>query len=280
MIFGMEPQVFLSVALTLAVGGAIMGMLAGLFGVGGGAIAVPILFELFGFLHLDDSVRMPLAVGTSLAIIVPTSIRSARAHYLRGAVDMGVLRAWALPVLLGVLGGAAVARYADPWVFQLAFVIVAAISIVKLLFGRANWVIAEDLPKGPLNWAYGVVIGVMSALMGVGGGTLSNLTLALHGRNIHQAVATSAGVGVLIAVPGAIGFVLAGWGRPGLPPDAVGFVSLLGLALFVPATLATAPLGVRMAHAFSRRRLEVLFGLFLALVCLRFMVLLVQGVMG
>ncbi|MBC7155403.1 MAG: sulfite exporter TauE/SafE family protein [Rhodobacteraceae bacterium] len=280
MIFGMEPQIFAWVVAMLAVGGAAMGILAGLFGVGGGAIAVPILFELFAVLHIDDSVAMPLAVGTSLAIIVPTSIRSAWAHYRRGAVDLSVLRGWALPILAGVLGGAAIARYAAPWVFQLVFVVVASISIVKLLFGRVTWVVAQTMPKGPLLWTYGAVIGGLSALMGVGGGVLSTLCLTLHGRAIHPAVATSAGVGVLISVPGTVGYVLAGWGRAGLPPDAIGFVSLLGVALFVPATLLTAPLGVRMAHALPRRRMEVLFGLFLVTVCLRFLALLINGASG
>lgn len=280
MIFGMDPQTFAWAVATLAAGGAVMGILAGLFGVGGGAIAVPILFELFGILHIDASVGMPLAVGTSLAIIAPTSVRSARAHFLHGAVDMSVLRGWVAPILAGVLGGAAAARYADPWVFQLAFVVVALISIVKLLFGRSTWVVAQAMPQGPLLWIYGAVIGALSALMGVGGGVLSTLCMTLHGRTIHQAVATSAGVGVLISVPGAIGYMLAGWGRAGLPPDAIGFVSLLGVALFVPATLMTAPLGVRMAHALSRRRMEVLFGLFLIAVCLRFLVLLFNGLTG
>ena len=253
-------------AVALLAAGALTGVLAGLFGVGGGAVIVPILFEVFGILGIDDEVRMPLAVGTSLAIIIPTSIRSFRGHYLKGAVDMSVLRAWAVPVVLGSL----IARYADPWLFMLVFILVAGVNAIKLLFGNEKWRVAMDLPKGLALRAYGGLIGLLSALMGIGGGQISNIIMTLHNRGIHQAVATSAGLGVLISVPGALGYIYAGWGREGLPPDAIGFVSLLGLILVVPTTLLTAQIGVNLAHAWPKRKLEVAFGIFLAIVCARF----------
>ncbi len=257
-------------AVALLAAGALTGVLAGLFGVGGGAVIVPILFEVFGILEIDDEVRMPLAVGTSLAIIIPTSIRSFRGHYLKGAVDMSVLRAWAVPVVLGVLFGSLIARYADPWVFMLVFIMVAGVNAIKLLFGNEKWRVAMDLPKGLALSAYGGLIGLLSALMGIGGGQISNIIMTLHNRGIHQAVATSAGLGVLISVPGALGYIYAGWGREGLPPDAIGFVSLLGLILVVPTTLLTAQIGVNLAHAWPKRKLEIAFGIFLAIVCARF----------
>ncbi|MGY6646605.1 MAG: sulfite exporter TauE/SafE family protein [Salinarimonas sp.] len=257
-------------AVALLAAGALTGVLAGLFGVGGGAVIVPILFEVFGILGIDDEVRMPLAVGTSLAIIIPTSIRSFRGHYLKGAVDMSVLRAWAVPVVLGVILGSVIARYADPWVFMLVFIVVAGVNSIKLLFGNEKWRVAMDLPKGLALRAYGGLIGLLSALMGIGGGQISNIIMTLHNRGIHQAVATSAGLGVLISVPGALGYIYAGWGREGLPPDALGFVSLLGLILVVPTTLLTAQIGVNLAHAWPKRKLEVAFGIFLAIVCARF----------
>lgn len=252
-------------------------MLAGLFGVGGGAVIVPVLFEVFGLLGVPAEVRMPLCVGTSLAIIVPTSIRSARAHHAKGAVDMAILRAWAAPLVLGVLAGAWIARYAAPQVFQLVFIAVAATNAVKLLFGRDSWRLGADMPKGPGLRLYGLGIGLASALMGIGGGAISNLVLTLHGRPIHQAVATSAGVGVLISIPGAIGYMIAGWDKAGLPAGSIGFVSLLGFALIVPTTLMTTRYGVELAHALPRRRLEVLFGLFLTFVCLRFVWAMIAG---
>lgn len=271
---GLDTGTLLAIAGMLAVAGAATGLLAGLFGVGGGAISVPILFFAFGRIGVPDAVAMPLAVGTSLAIIIPTSIKSARGHFARGAVDMTIVRAWALPILLGVSVGAFVARFAAPWVFQAVFVLVAGTNAIKLLFGKESWRVAEDLPKGAALRVYGGLVGLASALMGIGGGAISNLILTLHGRPIHQSVATSAAVGVLISIPGAIGYVLAGWGKAGLPVGSLGFVSLLGFALIVPTTLLTTNIGVRLAHRLSRRSLEMAFGTFLTLVSLRFILAL------
>ncbi|ATX65334.1 sulfite exporter TauE/SafE family protein [Roseinatronobacter bogoriensis] len=272
----LSPEL-LSIAVTLLIAGALTGMLAGMFGVGGGALIVPVLYEVFGVLDVPDETRMPLAVGTSLAIIIPTSIRSWLSHRARGAVDAALLRAWAVPIVLGVLVGATIARFAPALVFQLVFVVVAGVNAVKLISGTTRWDIATDLPKGALLRAYGWVIGLLSSLMGIGGGQIANIIMTTHGRPIHQSVATSAGIGVLISIPGAIGYMIAGWGQPGLPVDAVGFVSLIGFLLFVPTTLLTAGLGVRLAHSLSSRALQLAFGLFLMVVCLRFIYAIVVG---
>lgn len=268
--FGVDPGTLVTIALALAAAGAVTGVLAGLFGVGGGAITVPILYEVFRSLAIAPDVAMPLAVGTSLAIIIPTSLQSARGHHARGAVDLGLVRAWALPVLVGVTAGVWIARFAPPQVFQGVFVAVASVNAIKLFFGRDNWRIAPDMPKGPLLRVYGLVVGLASALMGIGGGAISNLILTLHGRPIRQAVATSAAVGVIVSIPGAIGYVWAGWGRAGLPPLSLGFVSLLAFAVIVPTTLLTTRLGVRLAHSLPRRQLEIAFATFLTLVSARF----------
>jgi uncharacterized protein len=265
----MSPE-FLALAVILLVAGALTGVLAGTFGVGGGALIVPVLYEVFGVMGVPDDTRMPLAVGTSLAIIVPTSLRSWRSHRARGAVDSALLRLWAVPIVLGVLAGAVVARYAPAIVFQLVFVCVAGINAIKLISGTKRWDIATDLPQGLILRAYGGIIGLFSSLMGIGGGQIANIIMTTHGRPIHQAVATSSGIGVMIAIPGAIGYMVAGWGQPGLPADAVGFVSLLGFVLFVPTTILTASLGVRLAHSLSARALELSLGIFLSAVCLRF----------
>ena len=265
-------------AAALLVAGAITGVLAGVFGVGGGAVIVPVLYELFRMVGVPEEVRMPLCVGTSLAIIIPTSIRSFNAHRAKGAVDMAVLRQWAVPVVLGVVAGSVIARYAPPELFKGVFVFVAGISAIRLLFGRESWRIGTDLPEGAIMKVYGWVIGILSALMGIGGGQLSNLIMTFYGRPIHQAVATSSGLGVLISVPGALGYIIAGWPRAAAYPEvaaiqlplALGFVSLIGFAAFVPTSTWTAPMGARLAHRLSKRRLEVAFGIFLVVVCARF----------
>jgi uncharacterized membrane protein YfcA len=267
---GIELATLLPVIGALIVAGAAVGLLAGMFGVGGGAISVPVFFELFRVLDYPEEVRMPMAVGTSLAVIIPTSLNSARGHWLKGTVDMELLKLWAVPVVLGVLAGAAIARHADPVVFQLVFIFVAVVNAAKLLLGGSGWRLRAGLPgRGALR-AYGGVIGVLSALMGIGGGAITNLILTLHGYDIRRAISTAAGVGVLIALPGTLGYVAAGWGKPGLPFDALGYVSVLAFALTVPTTLLTTRLGVRLAHSLPKRALETAFGLFLLTVCARF----------
>jgi uncharacterized protein len=268
---------FVLLAALLLMSGAATGVLAGLFGVGGGALIVPVLFEVYGFLDVEEAARMPLAVGTSLAVIIPTSIRSYYGHLARGAVDRELLRSLAVPIVAGVILGAVIARFAPPQVFQSVFVAVAGVNAAKLISGTVRWNLAADLPHGAGRSAYGGIIGILSSLMGIGGGQIANIIMTLHGRPIHQAVATSAGIGVLISIPGAIGYVLAGLGQPGLPPDAVGYVSTLGLILFAPTTVLTTGVGVRIAHAISRRALELAFGGFLAVVCLRFLYAIIAG---
>ena len=269
MLEGISIGDFAFFAVSLIAAGAVTGILAGVFGVGGGAVIVPVLHDLFLFLGIPDAVSTPLAVGTSLAIIIPTSIRSYVAHKARGAVDMTIIRAWAVPTVIGVVAGAWLASFASPVVFKLVFVFVAGLSATRLL-GNFSWRLGDDMPKGPLMTIYGLVIGVLSALMGIGGGQLSSMFMTFYNRPIHQAVSTSAGMGVIISVPGAIGLMLAGWGAPGLPPGSIGYVSLVGLALFAPVSVWTAPLGVKLAHAMPKRTLERAFGIFLLLVCARF----------
>lgn len=280
MITGIETHELLWLVLGLLVAGGVTGLLAGLFGVGGGAVAVPILYELFRYMEVPEEVRMPLCVGTSLAIIIPTSIRSYKAHHARGAVDTSLLKLWMVPVVAGVILGSFVARYAPADLFKFVFIAVAGVSAIRLLFGRDSWRLASDLPGKAAIRLSGLVIGVLSSLMGIGGGQLSNLFMTFYNRPIHQAVATSSGLGVLISIPGALGYIYAGWPRaaeyPDIaalqPPLALGYISLLGFLLFIPTSIVTAPIGVRLAHSLSKRKLEVAFGLFLLVICLRFLV--------
>ncbi len=265
-----DPGTLVALIQALVVAGAAVGFLAGLFGVGGGAISVPVFYEIFGILGYKPEVAMPLAVGTSLAVILPTSISSVRAHYRKGTVDVTLLRIWAMPVLAGVMLGAAIARFADPVVFQAVFITVAALIAAKLLTGGKGWRLRDELPSKGVLRLYGAGIGLASSLMGIGGGALSNLVMTLHGAPIHRAVSTAAGVGVLIAIPGTLGYMAAGAGRPDLPPDAIGFVSLATVALTIPTSLLATRLGVALAHVLTRRTLETAFGMFLLLVCIRF----------
>lgn len=269
------PAELVGLAIALVVSGAVSGILAGLFGIGGGAVIVPVLYQGLTFLGVDDAVRMHLSVGTSLGIIVPTAIRSFLAHRRRGAVDMDLLKRWLVPVPLGVVAASLVAAAISGAALRGIFAVLALVVAIRLLFGRDTWRLGSEIPDGAVRAAAGALIGFFSTLMGIGGGVLTNTFMTLFGRPIHQAVATSSGVGVLISIPGILGYIWAGWGAGGLPPLSAGFVNLLGVVLVIPITVMMAPLGVRLAHALSRRHLEIGFGLFLALVSLRFALTLI-----
>src|ERR1700732_4668860 len=152
---GLNLAELLELALLLVAVGALSGFLAGVFGIGGGAILVPVFYECFRLAGVAPEVRMPLCVGTSLAIIIPTSIRSYRAHHARGAVDMEILRAWWLPVVTGVVLGSLIARYAPERLFKIVFVMVAYSAAARLLLARESWKFGDDFPRGPLMKIYG-----------------------------------------------------------------------------------------------------------------------------
>ena len=255
----------------VVVAGVATGVLAGLFGIGGGAIIVPVLYEIFRILGVPEEVRMQLCVGTSMAIIIPTSIRSYLTHRATGAVLNDVMRQWALPAVLGVAAGSVIAYFAPGAVFKIVFMAVVTIIAIKLLFGRDSWRLADQFPGRVAMAGYGIVIGLTSSLMGVSGGSVSNMIQTLYGKPLHNAVATSSGLGVPITIAGTIGLMIAGWPKMALlPPFSIGYVSLLGVAIMAPVSSFTASYGARLAHRLSKRQLEVGFGLFLLLVSAHF----------
>jgi uncharacterized membrane protein YfcA len=222
---------------------------------------------------VPDEVRMQLCLGTSLAIIVPTTIRSYLTHRAKGLVIPGVLGLWALPAILGVACGAVIAFFAPAAVFKLAFVAMATFIASKFLFAGDRWNLGADLPGAVPMRLYGFIIGLTGSLMGVSGGSLSNIVLTLYGKPIHNAVATSAGLGVPITIVGTLGYILAGWhDRALLPPLSLGFVSLIGVVIMAPVATFTAPYGARLAHRLSRRILEIAFSIFLLLISARFLI--------
>jgi uncharacterized protein len=265
-------------AFAVMAAGIVTGLLAGLFGVGGGAVIVPVLFEVFRLLGVPEEVRMQLCVGTSLAIIVPTTIRSYRAHRAQGLVIPAVMRSWAVPAVIGVAIGSVTAAFAPAQVFELAFVVIAGIIAAKLLVGREAWVLGRSLPGPAAMTGYGFLVGLASSLMGISGGSIATMVMTLYGVPIHNAVATSAGLGVPITIAGTLGYLIAGLShQTALPPLSVGFVSVIGVVMVAPISSWIAPLGARLAHAWPRRRLEIGFGLFLVAASLRFVANLIAG---
>ncbi|MFW2403243.1 MAG: sulfite exporter TauE/SafE family protein [Gammaproteobacteria bacterium] len=249
----------------LAITGVVGGVLAGLLGVGGGIVIVPVLYHVFSYLGIDEAIRMHLAVGTSLATIIPTSIRSVRAHWKRNSFDAELFKAWAPGVFVGVLIGTWLASIATFSALTSVFAVVAMIVAIHMGFGRKDRVVSTRPPEGVIRSALTTFIGAISAMMGIGGGTLSVPIMTLYGVPIHRAVGTAAGLGIVIAIPGVIGFMISGWNAAGLPPASVGYVNWLGFLLIVPATVLAVPLGARLAHSLDPQPLRRVFAAFLAL---------------
>ena len=276
MIAGVSYAELAWLAAVIVAGGVLAGFLSGLFGIGGGAIIVPVLYEVFRVLGVPDEVRMQLCVGTSMAIILPTTIRSYVAHRARGAVMPDVLRIWMAPMVIGVGLGSLLAAFAPQALFKIAFVLLGAIIAARLLLGGDRWRLGADLPGRAGMIAYGLGIGLAGSLMGVSGGSMSTMVLTLYGKPIHAAVGTAAGLGVPLTIAGTIGYVLAGLPYQALtPPLSLGFVSLIGVALMAPVSSFVAIFGVKVAHALPRRQLEIAFGMFLLLVSIRFIASLI-----
>jgi uncharacterized protein len=266
-------------AVGIIAGGIVTGILAGMFGIGGGAVIVPVLYEVFRVLGVPDSVRMQLCLGTSMAIIVPTALRSYRAHKRQGLVLPDVMRHWALPSMVGVAAGSVLAAIAPADTFKAAFVVIACVIAAKLLVGSERWVVGTELPGGAAMSGYGFAIGLASSLMGISGGSLVTMVLTLYGKPIHNAVATAAGLGVPITIAGTLGYVLAGLPHLALlPPLSLGFVSVIGFVLVAPLSSWVAPFGARLAYKLPKRKLEICLGLFLLLVAARFLASLLPAV--
>jgi uncharacterized membrane protein YfcA len=266
---------FVVFAGAIALGGVVSGLLAGVFGIGGGAVLVPVFYQVLAMLDVDESVRMHVAVGTSLAIIIPTSLRSFQGHARRGAVDMALLKSFLIPVPVGVVLASLTAAYISSQGLRVIFTLIMVAVGFRLLFNRESWRLGKKIPTGPVRALVGVIIGYLSTLMGIGGGIMNNTFMTLYGRSMHQAVATSSGVGVLIAIPGTIGYIWAGWGHPYLPLGSLGFVNWIAFALIMPIALVVTPYGVRIAHALKKRHLEIAFGLFALAVSVRFFISLI-----
>jgi len=249
--------------------GAAGGLLAGLLGVGGGIVIVPALDLALGAAGVEPSAALHVAVATSMATIVPTSISSSRSHARRGAIDPGVVRRWSVPIVAGSLAGALLAARADARVLSGVFGVVALLASIKMMLPLDRLVLRSALPGGVGGVLIPAFIGAVSSMMGIGGGTLSVPAMTLCGVPVHRAVGTAALLGLWISLPATLGYLLAQPGAAGLPPWTVGLVSLPGLAVVAPVAWFVAPVGARLAHTLDRRMLSAAFGVFLLAVAVR-----------
>lgn len=260
----------------LAAAGLVAGLAAGLFGIGGGAVIVPVLFIVLGELGYGER-AIHVATATSLATIIATSIRSVMAHHKAGAVDWQVLRAWAPWIMLGAVAGRGLAAVMSGEGMTLVFGLVALVIALQFFFGRPDWRLFADMATGPARWGLGGAMGALSSLMGIGGGTFGVTLMTVSGRPIHQAVGTAAGMGVAIGLPGALAAIAEGWGRDGLPPGSLGHVNLYAFAMISVLTVLMAPAGARLAHRLDAAVLRRAFGVLLALVAARMIQSVIAG---
>jgi len=259
---------FLLLLAGLVAAGLFAGFVGGLFGVGGGAVLVPVLYAIFTALGIDESVRMHVAVGTSLSTIIATSWRSLATHAKAGAVDVEVLKAWGPWITVGALLGAALAGIANNEALLIVFGAGLLLVAAQMAFASPNWRLRDSLPTGFARAGIAGSIGALSAMMGIGGGAFGVTLMTLCGRPIHQAVATASGFGAAIALPAALGYVVTGWGRDGLPAWSLGFVSAPGFVVLALLTAITAPIGARLAHRLPQRTLKRAFAALLAFVAI------------
>lgn len=264
-----DPLWLFGLAAAMAATGLVSGTLAGLLGVGGGIVIVPLLFNVFPLFGIPEVIQMKLAVATSLATIIPTSIQSARKHHAKGAMDVPLLRSIWPSMLVGVALGTALAVYVHGDGLTAVFAVVALLVALNMGLTGVDSKITSSIPTGAGRQAIGLGIGGISAMMGIGGGTLGVPILSLCGVPIRSAVATSSAFGLIISIPATIGFIWGGWGDPLLPPFSLGYVNLVGFALIVPTSLIATPWGVHLAHTIPPIWLKRAFGAFLLITSLR-----------
>lgn len=257
--------------------GVVSGVAAGLLGIGGGAVIVPALGNALLLMGFDPDIVQHVAVGTSLAIIIPTGIMSARSHHKRGAVDMQVFRLWVPFIVTGTFIGGLMAGYFSGDVLRIVFAVLAFVIAANILFSFQTKLMGHLKGSAATHRTAGFVVGYLSSLMGIGGGSLTVPTLVAFGETMHKAVGTSAAIGVAIAISGTLGFLISGWGVEGTPPLSIGYINLVALVLVGVLAAFCAPLGAALAHRLDQKTLKYVFAAFLVLVGLNMLSKVVLG---
>ena len=258
----------LTIILAMMGTGVFAGILAGLLGVGGGIVIVPVLFFLYQALGISADTAMIVATATSLATIVPTSVSSIMAHNRKGNVDFELLKHWAIFILLGVLAGSYLVTKTDGKWLAMMFGIIATLSALNMLIGKKN-AIAQSLPGKGGQSIMATCIGFFSSMVGIGGGTLTVPTLTFCNYPAHRAVGTAAAVGLIISLPAALTRLIVGERPADAPFATFGLVNLLGFACIVPLTVLFAPVGASIANKLNPAMLKKVFALVLIITGVR-----------
>lgn len=258
---------------------ALAGFLAGLLGIGGGLVLVPGLYFIFNYLGYTADNIMHLAVGTSLATIIATGLSSTRAHWKKGGVRFDLVKKIGFGMVIGVGIGTYIASQTTGMGLKVVFASALVIFAFLMQVNPQKFKIFQDIPRQPWPTFAGAVMGTICTLMGIGGAALNVPYMTLHNVPIHKAVGSASAMGLLIAIPGVLGFIFIGSGQgAGLPPYSVGYVNLLALAIIIPVTVIMAPVGVHVTHKFSVKMLRRVFSGFLIIISIRMIFEVLQGV--
>ena len=258
--------------LALVATGIFAGILAGLLGVGGGIVIVPVLFFLFQGFGVSAESAMVIATATSLATIVPTSISSIRSHNQKGNVDFNLLKSWAIFILIGVLIGSWLVTRVDGTWLTVLFGVIATLSALNMLFRTGKSALFLTLPGKGGQTIMGSSIGFFSSMVGIGGGTISVPLLTLYNYPAHKAVGTAAAIGLIISLPGAVTILVLGSTPSDAPVGTFGLVNLIGFVCIVPLTVLFAPLGASLSAKLDAAKLKKIFAVVLLITGLRMLI--------
>lgn len=249
--------------------GLLAGFLAGLLGIGGGVVTIPVLFVVFEPLGVPIEWRMHVAIATSLAVIMATNLSSALAHHRKAAVDVAILKQWWLFIALGAFAGSIFAKQLKTSELVYVFAAFATLLAIKMLLPMDRMRFGSTIPKGMWQYLHSGIIGFVSAIMGIGGGNLSVPYLTLYGMHIHRAVGTASVIGLIIALVGSVGYMMSGQNIAALPNGTLGLVNLPSAFVIASASVIMAPIGAKVAHQIPKTILSAIFGVFLVLAVVR-----------
>ena len=265
-----DISVILNLLTVLAIAAAVAGFMAGLLGVGGGIIMVPALYYAFSVLDFDIVTRMHLSVGTSLAIIVPTSIISTKTHMEYDAVDFKMVKTFGILIVLGVLFGTFLAVNLKTPALVLFFAIFSSFVGLFFIFLREKLVESPKTISNTIKNISGLFIGFISVPLGIGGGSLMVPFMRTFGYDIRKSIGTAAAVGFLIAISGTTTMIISGKIIDNVnSPYSIGYINLLGFAVFVPVTMVMARIGAKVVYKINKKLLSRIFGCFLLMVSAR-----------
>jgi len=257
--------------LSLLAAGIASGFIAGLFGVGGGIVRIPIFLFLFPIFGIHSDILMHMSAGTSLALAIPSAVMASRAQYKAGNLDLNFLKGWVPFLTIGVIFGIFVMRYVSSRFLEEVFAVVILIISIQMFFTNSEFKITKEFPGVSIKALSALIIGALSTMLGLTGGSFTTPTLTAFGYPIHRSIAVATAGGFFISIVGAAGSAINGIGIHGRPQFSLGYIDLTAVLVMIPVVIIMAPQGVRLANHLSQERLRKVFSIFLFLVTLDMM---------